>query len=145
MINSQFCNDDLSNVDNKAHILRQFTDYVFSENATKWRDNEPFLNAGELKNTWCAFFSTRPQSAFVRKEPTKGDPQPSKKPSQKNFKKLPFIDVCYNWNKGTCNKPAGTCFSIRGNPLRYVCDHHTDPNNLSTHCGQNHRRTVAHP
>ncbi len=145
LINSRFCNDDLYNVDNKAHILTQFTDYVFSENAAKWRDHEPFLNAGELKNTWGAFFSAHPQSAFTKKENFKTEHQNAKKQTQKNPKKLPFIDVCYNWNKGTCNKPAGTCFSIRGNPLRHVCDHRTDPTNLTIHCGQNQKRSIAHP
>jgi hypothetical protein len=26
-----------------------------------------------------------------------------------------------------------------------VCDQRTDPNNLLIHCGQNHKRCVAHP
>jgi hypothetical protein len=145
LINSRFCKDNLGEVENKAQILTQFTDYVLSENAAKLRDNELCLIAGELKNTWSAFFSARPQSACVKKDSSKRDLQSSKKPSSKGSKKLPFIDVCYNWNKGTCNKPAGTCFSIRGNPLRDVCDLRTDPNNLTSPCGQNHRRTVAHP
>jgi hypothetical protein len=148
IINSKFCKDDLGEVDNKAQILTQFCDYVLSENASKWRDAEPFLSAGELKNTWNALFSARPQSAFSKKDPSK---QAQSAGSQKKFirphvcfKKLPFIDVCYNWNKGICNKQAGTCFSSRGVQLRHVCDHRTDPANLSAHCGQNHRRLVAH-
>jgi hypothetical protein len=145
LINSRFCRDDLGEIENKAQLLTQFTDYVLSENAAKWRDNEPFLSAGELKNTWSAFFSARPQSAFVKKNSSKGQPQAEKKPSSKGPKRLPFIDVCYNWNKGICNKPAGSCFSIRGNPLRHVCDFRSDPSNLTVHCGQNHKRTVAHP
>ncbi len=131
LINSRFCKNDLGDVDNKAQILTQFTDYVLSENAAKGRDNEPFLNAGELKNTRSAFFSACPQSAFVKKDPPKGEAQPSKKSSMKSSKKPPFIDVCYNWNKGTCNQPASTCFTIRSNPLRHVCNHRTDPNNLT--------------
>ena len=142
LINTRFCKDDLGNIENRAQILTQFTDYVLSENASKWRDAEPFLSAGELKNSWNSFFSARPQSAFVKKEGSKSD---TKKQVSKQPKKLPFIDVCYNWNKGTCNKPAGTCYSIRGNQLRHVCDLRTDPNNLLVHCGQNHKRHVAHP
>jgi hypothetical protein len=60
LINSQFCKNDLSDVENKAQILTQFTDYVLSENAAKWRDKELFRNAVELKNTWSAFFSACP-------------------------------------------------------------------------------------
>jgi hypothetical protein len=145
LINSRFCKDDLGKIENKAQLLTQFTDYVLSENAAKWRDNEPFLSTCELKNTWSAFFSARPQSAFVKKNSSKGASQADKKPIPKGPKRLPFIDVCYNWNKGTCNKPAGSCFSIRGNPLRHVCDFRNDPNNLTSHCGQNLKRTSAHP
>ncbi len=145
LINTRYCKDDLGNIENKAQILTQFTDYILSENASKWRDAEPFLSDGELKNTWNAFFTARPQSAFVKKESAKTDTSSNKKPIPKQTRKLPFIDVCYNWNKGTCNKPAGTCYSIRGNLLRHVCDHRTDPNNLLTHCGQNHKRCVSNP
>jgi hypothetical protein len=146
IINSKFCKEDLTEIDNKAQVLTQFCDYVFQENANRWRDSDPFLSTGELKNTWNAFFSARPQSSFTRKDAQKQN-QAQKKFARPNvgFKKLPFIDVCYNWNKGTCNKQPGTCFSSRGIPLRHVCDHRTDPTNLAVHCGQNHKRLVAHP
>jgi hypothetical protein len=122
-------------------------DYVISENASKWRDAEPFLTTRELKNTWSAFFSARPQSAFTKKDSKQSSQPKEKKFNRPNvgFKKLPFIDVCYNWNKGTCSKQAGSCFSLRGVPLRHVCDHRTDPSNLMLFCGQNHKRLVAHP
>ena len=151
LINTKYCRDDLGSIDNKAQILTQFTDYVLSENASKWRDAEPFLSAGELKNTWNAFFSARPQSAFTKREQFKSDNFGS---SQKKFypknspstsKKPPFIDVCYNWNKGTCNKPPGTCYSIRGQALRHVCDFRPDPSNQLIYCGQNHKRIGTHP
>ena len=150
LVNSKFCAADLGSIDNKAQILTQFTDYVITENASKWRDAEPFLSSGELKNTWAAFFSARPQSAFVKKEAVKQENSQKNKNSGQNRnsapnKKLPFIDVCYNWNKGSCNKLPGTCFTFRGQQLRHVCDHRTDPSNLSMVCGQNHKRHLAHP
>ncbi len=147
LVNSKYCKDDLGDCENRAQLLTQFVDYVLSENASKWRDAEPFLTTGELKNTWSAFFSARPQSAFTKKENKQTSHQKDKKFNRPNvgFKKLPFIDVCYNWNKGTCNKQAGSCFSLRGVPLRHVCDHRTDPSNLMLFCGQNHKRLVAHP
>jgi hypothetical protein len=82
LINSQFCKNDLGDVENMAQILTQFTDYVLSENAVKWRDNEPFLNAGELKNTWSTFSSARPQSAFVKKILPKGRLNPARSPQR---------------------------------------------------------------
>ncbi len=149
IINSRFCKNDLADIKNKAQILTQFCDYVLTENASKWRDAEPFMSSGELKNTWNLFFSAWPQSAFSKKDSSK---QSQASGSQKKFnrpnvgfKKLPFMDICYNWNKGICNKAAGTCFSSRGIQLRHVCNHRTDPANLAVHCGQNHRRLVAHP
>jgi hypothetical protein len=147
LVNTKFCKDDLGDCDNRAQLLTQFVDYVLSENASKWHDAEPFLTTGELKNTWSAFFLARPQSAFTKKENKQSSQQKEKKFNRPNvgFKKLPFIDVCYNWNKGTCNKQAGSCFSLRGVLLRHVCDHRTDPSNLMLFCGQNHKRLVAHP
>jgi hypothetical protein len=62
LINTKFCKDDIGDCENKAQLLTQFVDYVLSENASKWRDSEPFLTSGELKNTWSAFFSARPHS-----------------------------------------------------------------------------------
>jgi hypothetical protein len=31
-------------------LLCQFVDYILLENANKWRDCEPFLSSGDLKN-----------------------------------------------------------------------------------------------
>ncbi len=97
IINNRFCNEDLSEIENKAQILTQFCDYVFQENANRWRDSDPFLSTGELKNSGNAFFSAGPQSSFTRKDTPKQS-QSQKKFSRPNvgFKKLPFIDVCYN-------------------------------------------------
>ncbi len=71
---------------------------MISENASKWQDAEPFLTTGELKNTWSAFFSARPQSAFTKKDNKQSSQSKEKKLNRPNvgFKKLPFIDVCYN-------------------------------------------------
>jgi hypothetical protein len=144
LINMRYCKDDLGNKENKARILTQFTDYILSA-ASKWRNAGPFLSASELKNTWNAFFTARPQSAFVKKKTTKPEAPSSRKPNLQQTRKLPFKYVCYNWNKGTCNTPAGTCYLIRGNLLCHDCDQQTEPNNLLSHCGQNQKRCVAHP
>jgi hypothetical protein len=35
LINTRYCKNDLGNIENKAQILTQFTDYILSENASK--------------------------------------------------------------------------------------------------------------
>ncbi len=107
LINTRYCKNDLGNIENKAQILTQFTDYALSENASKWRDTEPSLSAGELKNSWSAFFTARPQSAFVKKEPTQTEVLPNRKQNLKHTRELPFIDVCYNCNQRTCKQTCG--------------------------------------
>jgi hypothetical protein len=149
LVNSKFCADDVGGLDKPAVILTQFVDYALVANAARWRDSEPFLSYGELKNTWQAFFSARPQSALPKKQnpqpPTTNRPPkmapPSNNPSRR---KRPFIDVCYNFNKGICQKAPGQCISASGTPLRHVCDHRPDPNNLLIFCGQNHKRIDNH-
>jgi hypothetical protein len=49
IINNRFCKEDLSEIENKAQILTQFCDYVFQENANRWRDSDQFLSTGKLK------------------------------------------------------------------------------------------------
>jgi hypothetical protein len=145
LVNNKFCSDDLVSVDKPAVILTQFVDYALVENAARWRDAEPFLTSGELKNTWQAFFSARPQSALQKKpQPSQSSNKPQKPGQTNTLKKRPFIDVCYNFNKGLCQKPAGQCTTASGTPLRHVCDHRPDPSNLLIFCGQNHRRIDNH-
>jgi hypothetical protein len=156
LINSKFCADDLGGVDKPAVILTQFVDYTLVENAARWRDCEPFLTSGELKNSWQAFFSARPQSALRKQNQNQSSSNKQQRPNQFNkgsFNKgvgfisgnrRPFIDVCYNFNKGLCQKPAGQCVAPSGTPLRHVCDHRPDPSNLLIFCGQNHKRIDNH-
>ncbi len=154
LINDKFCRGDLQGVDKPAVLLTQFADYVIVENAARWRDSEPFLSSGDLKNTWQAFFGARPQSALSKKkqdQPKQGGKSYSyNKTQNQGFKrpsttaKLPFIDVCYRWNKNACNNAAGQCTTFNGTPLRHVCDHRPDQTNLSICCGQNHKRVDFH-
>jgi hypothetical protein len=156
LINSKYCRDDLQGVEKQAALLCQFVDYILLENANKWRDCEPFLSSGDLKNAWQAFFSARPQLALTRKKTDQSSNQkngffkhPIQKPQQQGFRnkiqqKLPFIDACYRWNRNQCQNPAGACTSPSGQPLRHICDQRTDPNNLTVFCGQNHRRVDFH-
>ena len=115
LINTRFCRDEIGNLEKQASILTSFTDYVLSENANRWRNIEPFITAGELRAVWNSFFSARPQSALAKKSSN------SRLWKNKSYKKG-FLDVCFAWNRGQCTKPAGSCFSKMGTPLRHVCD-----------------------
>jgi hypothetical protein len=156
LVSSQFCKEDIGPLDKQAQIPTSFTDYVLAENASKWRNSEPFQSARELKAAWQAFFSARPQSALGKRSnpqqssgstsrgkwpqrPTQGSTQP-----KEDRRRLPVIPVCYNWNKKTCNKPDGQCTTFSRVPLRHVCDERINPANLAEFCGQPHRRTLFH-
>jgi hypothetical protein len=137
LINTRFCKDELGGLEKQASILTSFTDYVLSENANRWRNIEPFITHGELRAVWNSFFSAWPQSALAKRsqarKPWKGRP----------FKKF-FLDVCFAWNRGQCTKPAGSCFSKMGNPLRHVCDFQEDPSEPLKVCGEAHQRVSFH-
>jgi hypothetical protein len=154
LVNNKFCREDLQGVEKPAVLLTQFVDYVLSENAAKWRDSEPFLSSGDLKNSWQAFFSARPQSSLSRKKPdplaSYNNKQNIKNNQQKmsnqkqSTRNLPYIDVCYRWNRNMCQNTSGQCTTKNGRPLRHVCDHRTDPTNLAIFCGQAHKRVDNH-
>ena len=149
LVSCKFCAEDLSGVDRPAVILTQFVDYALVENAARWRDNEPFLSYGDLKSTWQAFFGARPQSALPKRPPQPTPSfgnRPQKQPPHNapTRRRRPFIDVCYNFNKGLCLKPPGQCVSYSGTILRHVCDFRPDSANLLVFCGQNHRRIENH-
>jgi hypothetical protein len=44
LINSSYCRDDIGHLEKQAAIFTQFTDYT--ENASQWRNKEPFIMAG---------------------------------------------------------------------------------------------------
>ena len=137
LINTRFCRDEIGNLEKQASILTSFTDYVLSENANRWRNIEPFITAGELRAVWNSFFSARPQSALAKKSSN------SRLWKNKGFKKG-FLDVCFAWNRGQCAKPAGSCFSKMGTPLRHVCDFKIDQADPMKVCGEAHQRSSVH-
>jgi hypothetical protein len=150
--NTRFCKDDLSGLEKQAQLLTQFTDYVLAENANRWRNIEPFLTTGELKSTWSSFFSARPQAALSKKSSNhnnssnfKGRQPSQKKPDDKKASTAKkFVDVCWQWNSGTCSRTAGGCKSKYGTPLRHVCDFRPDPKDDSKICGEAHQRKDVH-
>jgi hypothetical protein len=152
LVSSHFCKDDIGTLDKQAQLLTSFTDYILAENASRWRNSEPFLSSGDLKSAWQSFFSARPQAALAKKAPqqTKEKQQPGNNRNRQNSNRtanrhsLPSIPVCYKWNAGSCAKPDGQCFTHYGLALRHVCDERTNPANLREFCGQAHKRIDFH-
>jgi hypothetical protein len=136
---NNFCHQDLQNVERKAAVLTKFSDYVFAQNSDRWRDAEPFLTAGELKQTWAAFFGAQPQFALKS--------QGQKKQQQtKQQAKDPRIGlgICFAYNQGQCAKPSGTCTTAKGRALKHICDFAADPSKPADVCGKEHIRKDFH-
>jgi hypothetical protein len=36
--------------------------------------------------------------------------------------KRKWVDICFDWNAGKCLKAQGACQSMKGTPLRHVCN-----------------------
>jgi hypothetical protein len=117
MMQSQYCQVDLAGLEKRALLLTQFVDYCIGQNADRWRDAEPFLNTGELKSAWAAFFGARPQSATSNKN--KAD----RKTSLKAAPTRKWLDICFPWNSGNCLKAPGDCKSSKGTILRHAGIH----------------------
>ena len=103
LLNSRYCRDDIGGLEKQAQLLTNFCDFVTRENASRWRNVEPFINAGEMRSFWNAFFLARPQSQLSKKQ---GKNNYSNSKGNSNTKgKSNFIDICFHWNRGQCNGP----------------------------------------
>ena len=140
LIQSDYCHSDLSGTDRQALSLTQFVDYVLGENSKRWRDGDPFLDHSAITNAWTAFYGARTQSATKRSKDSGGFNAAKKKVTHKRK----WIDVCFPWNAGKCLKPAGSCMSASGVPLRHVCNHVADKNKPDNYCGKDHACHVYH-
>jgi hypothetical protein len=119
LLNNKMCSADIGGLEKQAAILTRFTDYVLSENAARWRDETAFLNYNELTNTWSTFFSALPQSQLTKAKAEQKNNSGQANKQQKAYSSesssygskagsktwnLPYIEVCYKWNRGFCNK-----------------------------------------
>jgi hypothetical protein len=143
LLQTNYCAQDLNNVERKAHILTKFVDYVLIQNGDRWRDAEPFLSAGELKTTWSAFFGAQPASQASQKK-GQGKKQGQGGQGQKQVDPRIALGICFNWNLGNCLKQAGACMTAKGRPLKHVCDFIPDPAKPSEVCGKDHMRKDFH-
>jgi hypothetical protein len=140
LFQTNFCNADLANVEKRAWFLTKFADYVISLNADRWRDSEPFLTTGELKGIWSSFFGAQPHSAVAGKSKQKS----GKQGTQKTLDPRLSLGICFAWNMGNCLKPAGTCTTAKGRPLKHICDFAADPAKPTDVCGKEHIRKDFH-
>jgi hypothetical protein len=157
---SDFCRQDLTGVDKPGAALAQFVDYIFGENSDRWRGQLPFLTTGELKASWDAFWGARPESKIKSKTNTTNTSSNSSAGSssgsgsgsnnyrqysrQQLYDKSYFDDVCRMFNFGKCVKPAGTCTTKGGIPLRHVCNFRINPANPKDICGKAHPAIFNH-
>jgi hypothetical protein len=142
-LQNNYCAQDLGNVEKKAWLLTKFSDYVLSQNADRWRDAEPFLSTGDLKASWASFFGAQPQAA-LSKTGKKGQTGGGQKGQQGKFDPRIALGICFAWNQGQCVKPAGTCMTSKGRPLKHVCDFIADPSKPQDVCGKDHVRKDFH-
>jgi hypothetical protein len=157
---SDFCRQDLTGVDKPGAALAQFVDYIFGENSDRWRGQLPFLTTGELKASWDAFWGARPESKIKSKTNTTNTSSNSSAGSssgsgsgsnnyrqysrQQLYDKSYFDDVCRMFNFGKCVKPAGTCTTKGGIPLRHVCNFRINQANPRDICGKAHPAIFNH-
>ena len=114
LIQTDYCHKDLAGTDRQALILTQFVDYVLGENGKKWRDSEPFLDTGALREAWNSFYGARTHAAVKRNRDEHSTAKTVKK--RPDGPKRQWIDVCFPWNAGKCLKPAGVCVAKNGTP-----------------------------
>jgi hypothetical protein len=96
------------------------------------------MTAGEMHSFWEAFFLARAQSQLTKKKA----PNKFTKPVTKE--KTAFVDICFHWNRGMCNRASEACTSRLGTPFRHFCDQKIDRNDPSKRCEGEHQRCTFH-
>jgi hypothetical protein len=54
------------------------------------------------------------------------------------------LGICFAYNMGQCNKPAGSCTTAKGRQLKHICDYAADPAKPTDVCGLEHVRKDFH-
>ena len=142
MFRTDFCSADLAGEDKPAAVLTQFVDFALTNNADKWKNQEPFLSAGDLKTLWDSFYGAKPSSKLGKQK--QKEPEKKKDHFKTQFTSGVFDDVCRLYNMGRCVKPPGACATKGGIPLRHVCNFTPDPRNPQAICAKPHPRCMNH-
>ena len=156
---SNYCSKDLVGMDRHAQLLSRFTDYILGENASRWRNIEPFLDTKDLRGAWAEFLSQKSSSYRSRNQggsnqkfsrgfssSGQGTNGPSSLPSSK-FNLPAFLfndDICVKWNLGLCLRKPGTCTNKKGTVLRHVCNWRPDLSKPNIPCARDHMATAFH-
>ena len=138
MFRTNFCSAELTGEDKPAAVLTQFIDFALSTNADKWKNQEQFLSAGDMKTLWDSFYGAKPSSKLAKQKP--------KEQEKKKFQFASgfFDDICRVYNMGKCVKPPGSCTTRGGIPLRHVCNFAADMTKPQIVCGKTHPRCMNH-
>ena len=126
MVQSNFCNTDLSGVEKPAATLTQFVDYIFGENADRWQAHETLHQHRRAQR--CLGFILRCQTGQQSSESQAGrrgggGEQKGKDDKKGFFQFNNFFDnICRMYNFGKCFKPPGTCATKTGIPLMWGDD-----------------------
>jgi len=162
---SDFCFSETAALEKRAGLLTAFCDFILEENSNRWRAKEGFISTGEMKESWTAFLSTRPQALLAtvkaaasqkqnqHRLPSQGQLKPFSSLSQGQSSQAaamslpnPYFDnICVKWNQGRCLAAPGTCTTKKGLALRHCCNFRPNP---ATHphdiCQMNHAACFYH-
>ena len=152
LVQSNYGSAELAGVDKSASFLAQFTDYVLTENTSRWRGLEVFLSTRDLHGTWQDYVSQKSDTIAASKRSGTGKPSQQKQPSRSDShdkmahmdRSLFWGDICVMWNMGRCPRPPGACTTRKGAPLRHVCNWRPDMSKPEVFCGKDHPRFQFH-
>jgi hypothetical protein len=71
IIASDYCAKDLTGRANRAGILTEFVNYVFTQNAENWRSGDPFLSTTDISTHWAQWFGASAASRIMPQQPEK--------------------------------------------------------------------------
>jgi hypothetical protein len=71
LINSDYCGKDLAGRANRAAILTEFVNYIFTQNAENWRSGDPFLATADVATHWAMWFAASAASKILPQAPEK--------------------------------------------------------------------------
>ncbi len=134
LFNTRYCRDDLEYPKKQAALLTQSCNYVLLEIASRWRNVEPSIMAGDQAGSLEPSFSARQQSGLGKKKENRRRAQP--------YSKRGFVDICVTYCR-TEASAAGHRVSRLGIILRYMCEKKTDMADQKKGCGQKDQQFIA--
>jgi hypothetical protein len=152
MHTSNFCAKDLAGRANRAALLTDFTDYVFSTNAKRWVNKMEFIGATEMRNCFEQWFGSRSASVLAPANNTSNEQNSDASRTDQrvndkrggsyqrgrgghffhnntgNFNnKKPNNSqgdvLCRRFNAGACPNSHKDCATSNGQKLLHLCSH----------------------